>query len=556
MKISALMVLLPFSIAAMAQDGSIILTPNGIRNLNSNLQIGQDSFRYNTTGSSNVALGSLALEFNTEGHSNIATGLFALQQNTTGTENVAIGVNALLYNRAKSGNIAIGVDAMKFANNSSTASFSDNIAIGKSALRGSTTTSANTGTGNIAIGRNALVAITSGSNNIALGSQTLFVNTGGSNNIAIGNAALEGSTTGNNNTVIGVSAATLNSSGSDNTAIGLGALNNIGAKSRNTAIGSLAMYNYRGNNTTSTTNNTAIGYNALYGSATFTNNTGINNTAVGANALKGNSAANFNVAVGTDALSDQSFANGGIAFDAYNVAVGAYALWHNQPNSTATGIRNTGIGGRALENTWGHENVAVGYNAGVMNTSGYQNTLIGTNTGSFDGLYNTIALGYNATVNASNKAVIGNSSVTTVGGYANWSNYSDRRLKENILYTDRLGLDFILKLKTASYNYISDSNKRRRDGMIAQDVQAVMQELGVPFSGLVEDDDAQKTLNLAYADFVMPLINAVKEQQKQIELLKDENSAYKNDVQMLKRNMAEIKSFLTTGSGNRNLGDK
>jgi len=238
------------------------------------------------------------------------------------------------------------------------------------------------------------------------------------------------------------------------------------------------------------------------------------------------------------------------------VAVGAYALWHNQPNSTTTGIRNTAVGGRALENNWGQDNVAIGYEAGYFNTGGYQNTFIGRSANGYDGLINTIAIGYNATVNAHNKAVIGNASVTTVGGYGNWSNYSDKRLKENILYTDRLGLDFILKLKTASYNYTSDSNKRRRDGMIAQDVQAVMQELGVPFSGLVEDDDAQKTLNLAYADFVMPLINAVKEQQKQIELLKDENSVYKNEVQMLKSSIVEIKAFLTTGVENRKLGDK
>jgi hypothetical protein len=124
-----------------------------------------------------------------------------------------------------------------------------------------------------------------------------------------------------------------------------------------------------------------------------------------------------------------------------------------------------------------------------------------------------------ASVNASNKAVIGNASVTTVGGYGNWTNYSDVRLKENIKYTSDLGLNFITKLKTASYNYIEDKNKHRRDGMIAQDVQKVLQELGVDFSGLVVDNDPQKTLNLAYGDFVLPLINAVQELSKQNEEL-------------------------------------
>ena len=78
----------------------------------------------------------------------------------------------------------------------------------------------------------------------------------------------------------------------------------------------------------------------------------------------------------------------------------------------------------------------------------------------------------------------------------------------------------------------------------------------MPFSGLVEDDDAQKTLNLAYADFVMPLINAVKEQQAQIEKLQQENLSYKNEVGMLKSGMAEIKAWLKVELGNKNSGDK
>ena len=110
--------------------------------------------------------------------------------------------------------------------------------------------------------------------------------------------------------------------------------------------------------------------------------------------------------------------------------------------------------------------------------------------------------------------------MATIGGYGAWVNYSDKRLKENITYSNKLGLDFILKLKTASYNYIDDTNKRRRDGLIAQDVQDVLKDINLPFSGLVEDNDVVKTLNLSYVEFVIPLINAIKEQQKQIEDLK------------------------------------
>jgi hypothetical protein len=43
-----------------------------------------------------------------------------------------------------------------------------------------------------------------------------------------------------------------------------------------------------------------------------------------------------------------------------------------------------------------------------------------------------MALGYAATVNASNKVVVGNSSVTVIGGQVGWSILSDGRFKSNI----------------------------------------------------------------------------------------------------------------------------
>jgi hypothetical protein len=79
-------------------------------------------------------------------------------------------------------------------------------------------------------------------------------------------------------------------------------------------------------------------------------------------------------------------------------------------------------------------------------------------------------------------------------------------------------LDFIKKLQTVSYNYIADNSKTRYDGFIAQDIERVMNDLGVPFSALKKSDDG--TFSLAYSDFVMPLVNAVKEQQQQIADLK------------------------------------
>jgi hypothetical protein len=42
------------------------------------------------------------------------------------------------------------------------------------------------------------------------------------------------------------------------------------------------------------------------------------------------------------------------------------------------------------------------------------------------------------------------------------------------------------------------------------------EHMNFEFSGLTVDDDGMKTLNLAYGDFVIPLINALQEQQRKI----------------------------------------
>jgi hypothetical protein len=159
--------------------------------------------------------------------------------------------------------------------------------------------------------------------------------------------------------------------------------------------------------------------------------------------------------------------------------------------------------------------------AGDNNQSGSYITCIGYDADvSGVALTNATAIGNGAVVNASNKIVLGNASATTVGGYGAWTNYSDRRLKENIVYKSNLGLNFVTQLNPVSFNYIDDTNKRRRDGLIAQDIDLILKELGTDFSGLIIDNDTAGTMNLSYSEFVIPLINAVKELKAENELLK------------------------------------
>jgi hypothetical protein len=100
-------------------------------------------------------------------------------------------------------------------------------------------------------------------------------------------------------------------------------------------------------------------------------------------------------------------------------------------------------------------------------------------------------------------------------GYLNtsaWAYGSDRRLKENISYLTESGLEKILKLKPARFDYI-DGNKNNI-GWIAQDVQEVIEE-AINISN-------EKTGMLALkSDFIVPyLVKAIQEQQAQIEELK------------------------------------
>jgi len=251
--------------------------------------------------------------------------------------------------------------------------------------------------------------------------------------------------------------------------------------------------------------NTAVGIVALY-----SNTTGHSNTANGWATLYSNIEGDYNTAGGHQALYYNT--GGG------NTASGYQALFYNNE-----GYSNAATGYRALyANTTGYSNTASGNLALSSNTTGYYNTAIGDRADVSTGnLTNATAIGYNASVNDSNKVVIGNSSVTTIGGYANWTNFSDRRLKENIEYRDDIGLDFIMKLNTVSFNYKDDENKRRRDGLIAQDVEEALRELNIDFNGLMIDGDEQQTMNLSYGMFVLPLINAVKEQQELIDDLRD-----------------------------------
>lgn len=89
---------------------------------------------------------------------------------------------------------------------------------------------------------------------------------------------------------------------------------------------------------------------------------------------------------------------------------------------------------------------------------------------------------------------------------------SDRRLKTNIKNLN-YGLKEVMALQPVSYNWNKTPNTDNKIGLIAQDVRALVPEV-------VKGDEAKENLGMNYAELVPVLINAIKEQQKQIDDLK------------------------------------
>jgi len=516
----------------------------------SNTATGYLSLNYNTTGESNAAFGSGTLNKNTTGNSNTATGEDALYKNTTGSANIATGAYALFNNTNRSHLVAFG-DSALFNNGigaTLTIEATQNTAIGSKALLANTTGYQNTTLGYMA-GDN----ITSGSGNIIIGSSVDAPSATGSNQLNIGNTLYGdlangylglGTTTptatldvtGTLRYVDGKQAAglILVSDASGNAGWADGDTVNSGGW---TVIGSY-VYN--------TTHNIGIGTSTP--AAELDVNGRIAQTGTGQSVFLGDGAganddlsANLNAFVGYQAGTNNTAG-------ANNSATGYQSLYSNSTGNrnTANGVqalynstanRNTANGYQALYNTTtGGKNTAVGYQTLLANTDGATNTAVGHGAFSLGTSWsNSTALGYNAEPNASNTIMLGNGSVTWIGGQVTWTAVSDERVKSNI-QEDVKGLDFIMNLRPVTYHFDKDKTDRlmgvtddsdypekydiekiKQSGFLAQEVEEAAKQAGYDFSGVKKPRDSNNYYGLSYAEFVVPLVKGMQEQQQQIQ---------------------------------------
>lgn len=361
----------------------------------------------------------------------------------------------------------------------------------------------------------------------------------------------EGNSDGRFNTFFGLRAGKDNTTGQQNTFIGHAAGDDNSTGNFNVFLGLLA-----GRRNTTGSVNTFLGTRAG-----LSNTTGSNNVFIG-------DAAGSNNTIGIRNIFNGRFSGFSNTTGSFNVFMG-----HGSGSSTLNGSSN----------------IFLGDSAGNTNVSGFRNTIIGAFADvSQSGLRNATAIGYNSMVDANNKVVIGNSSITVIGGYANWQNLSDKRYKKQIK-AESNHLDFILKLAPVSYQYntvklvkeeqaqlarfekqgTSDSyartnelaiekaaalkaarqkDKIRYSGFLAQDVEKAANSVGYQdFSGIVKPEVNGGKYALRYAEFVVPLVGAVQEQQTVIEqqseeltILKEENMALATRLDQLENALADL----------------
>jgi hypothetical protein len=80
-------------------------------------------------------------------------------------------------------------------------------------------------------------------------------------------------------------------------------------------------------------------------------------------------------------------------------------------------------------------------------------------------------------------------------------------------------------------------------GLIAQDVELLLTEMNLQFSGLVLPKNDSDFYSIRYAEFVIPLINAVQEQQIQIETLHKQNEILLLELQKVQELEERLKKL-------------
>ncbi|NJO92505.1 MAG: tail fiber domain-containing protein, partial [Chloroflexia bacterium] len=344
-------------------------------------------------------------------------------------------------------------------------SSSNGFAVGKLGTSG-TTDFLNLTQDNYFIGHNVAPNILDGLRNSVLGYNAGNSLVGGDDNIFIGNMA-------------GFSTGSGSIGGNENIFIGNSAGYNSTSPVRNVFIGHEAgMENVTGQ------------YNLYVGNAAGKNGKGFYNTVLGPSAASDNNFGNSNVVIG--------YVAGRQMVSSSNVFIGQGAGWNNASE----------VGGNVFIGPYAGETItSQDYRLAISSSSvRYGDPLI---YGEFDNkrvaINTSNANGYTFYVNG------------TSSGTSDWATPSDMRLKTNIL-TIPSALGKVLQLRGVSYNWKDSEafDNKKHIGFLAQEVEKVVPEV------VINNNDSY---SMQYAPITALLVEAMKEQQDQINRLTEENQS-------------------------------
>jgi hypothetical protein len=513
----------------------------------------------NVSGTNNIAIGYKSLSTITSSSNNTSVGYNSMGSRSAGDRNVAIGTNSLAQGNT-SDNTIVGANAMSSGTGDLTT------ALGSYALTSSA------GSGNIGIGYNAGQLLLTGDYNVIIGSNTGSTITGTSNNVLIcdgaGNVKIKATGSNGDVNITSSTASTATNNGALTVVGGLGvggAINSAGnvttsgvikttstASATSTITGALIVgggagiagdiyaANYYGNGS-NLSGVVASGFagGTVAGATNFTNNTASTSTSTGALRVSAGGlgvagavwANNFNgvtIATSGAAPSANQFirtdANGYTYTGYINssnanetiTAVGSFVVTNGTDNflrKTTNANAKTSLGISACIGTPASNYGAIAIQGAKGGWSGISfrdasanlcGTLMMTTTS--QGIY---AAADNAWLLQWDQS--GNFTAT-----ANVTAYSDERLKKNI---ERIpnALNKVMQLDGVTFDRID--NGERGTGVVAQNLQKVLPE------AVLADKDGM--LSVAYGNTVGLLIEAMKEQQAQIEALRAEIAALK-----------------------------
>jgi len=220
--------------------------------------------------------------------------------------------------------------------------------------------------------------------------------------------------------------------------------------------------------------------------------------------------------VAGDTSADVGVGGSATAMGKYNTASGDATMALNR-GTTATNQASTSMGFRTISDNLGMLAIGVNNAAGIGDpTADRYYYADGQYTGAPAGVAFVIGNGdINTTAlqrgdNPSNAFVVNYDGSATLSGELTIN--SDARLKSNII---SLGSTLAKLLMIDGKSYTMKSNESKsKIGLLAQDVQKVFPEL------VKTTNNEDKTLSVNYQGLIPVLINAIKEQQKQIKELK------------------------------------